>query len=140
METKKDKPMKIAKIINEFTFIITGGIENGLQVDDELSVLQDKSIEVVDPDTGEMIGKYHVNKGTIFVEEVYQNFSLCRSGTYEDEVPVSPFSATTRMSNFISGTKTVTKYKKLQVNTDEITGGLSTDPISIGDIVKKVLS
>lgn len=128
---------KIAKIVNEYTFIITGGSSDGVNKDDSFRIIQNEDFEVVDPDTGLSLGSYTLNKGTIYVSSVYDNFSICRTEVTSEQVNTS-FSA---MSSIIGGTpKWIDVHTKLNVNEDEITGGLTPDPIAVGDIVKKIKS
>ena len=134
-----EKKMKIAKIVNDFTFIITGGSDNDLYKGDKLVIVQPGNLDILDPDTGDVIGQYTIKKGYLVVNEVYNNFSICKSETYQEEVPTNSFSTFTSSLNGNSY-KTVTKYKKLNVNKDDVTGGLTPDPIEVGDIVEKVSS
>lgn len=128
------KIIKIAKIVNEFTFIITGGSSDGIQEQDAFKIIQPEDFSVIDPDTGESLGSYKLIKETIYAETIYDNFSICRTEVYKDEVTVGGINLTP----FSGKTKYVTKHKKLDVDTDEITGGLTADPIKVGDIVEKI--
>lgn len=129
MELNSDT-FRIAKIINDYTFIINGGTKHKIKINDKFKIMQEDEIEVADPETNEIIGKYQLNKGVIVVEQLFENFSICKTETYESVNAISQFS---RMMN-----STTTQHKKLEVDMDQVTGGLTPDAIKIGDIVKKI--
>ncbi len=130
-----EKRFKIAKIVNDYTFIITGGKDEGVQVNEKFEILQDGEIEVLDPDTKTVIGSYTLRKGVIYAQTVYDHFSICTTQTYDEKRDTSLLATINGV-----GSKIVTVHEKLDVMSEDITGGLTPDPIKVGDIVKKVTS
>lgn len=134
-KNNKNQTFKVAKIVNDYTIIITGGKEEGVQVNEKFNIIQKGEFEVVDPDTRESLGSYTLTKGTIYAKLVYDHFSICYTRTYDEK----------RETNLLAtiggvGSKTVTVHEKLDVAPDDITGGLTPEPIKVGDIVRKISS
>ncbi|MGX2947161.1 hypothetical protein [Enterococcus alishanensis] len=124
---------KIAKIVNDYTFIITGGKEEGVQVNEKFEILQDGEFEVLDPDTQAPIGSYTLKKGFIYAHTIYDHFSICRTKTYDEKRETGLMATISG-----SGSKIISVHEKLDVTSEDITGGLTPDPVKVGDIVKKV--
>lgn len=125
---------KIAKIVNDYTFIINGGSTDGVEEADEFNIVQKEDFEVLDPDTGESLGSYELIKGKIYATNIYPKFSICETRTYQQTVNTNAF------QNIIgNSTKTITSNIRLDVDEDQITGGLTPDPIKVGDTVEKIM-
>lgn len=136
-----DTETYIAKIVNDTTFIITAGVNKKVQVNDQYRIVGENSTEIINPVTNERLGSFSPSKGTIIVSEVFDNFSLCKSETIEKEIenpPSAISSAYSAIRSFQTSKETVIVHKHLNVDDDQITGGLVTEPIKVGDLVEKI--
>ncbi|OFI46718.1 hypothetical protein BG262_02665 [Floricoccus penangensis] len=124
------KQIKIAKIINDYSFVITAGADNGIELGDKFKIIQPDEFNIVDPDTGESLGSYDLDKGTIIAKKIYDKFTICETELVKKEGGIL------NVANALSGS--TTDYKRLDVDLDQVTGGSYTDPIVIGDVVEKI--
>lgn len=135
METPKK--FRIAKIIDETSFIITGGSEDGITNDDKFQILGKEKETIVDPETGDMIGTLDTIKGTIVASQVYDNMTLCRSKWITTKSPLNNMLGNEVLS--IANSLYEGYHQELNVDQDAISGGLtSNDPIRIGDYAIKL--
>ncbi len=128
---------RIAKIIDETTFIITGGISDGLKEGDKFQIVGQVGEEIKDPETGEVLGTLDSVKGIIVATTLYAKMTIARSETFKVGGTINPaFLATSNSINDLFGH---TEHKALSVDPSQITGGLDTysddNPIQVGDIV-----
>lgn len=130
-----NKQFKIAKIVNDFTFFINAGEQNGIKTGDKFEILQTGETEIKDPDTGETLGSYKAAKGHIIASQVFDKYSACKTETYTDN---SKRNLLPTFEYFAEKNAPVTRHKKLNVDMDEITGGTETEPIRVGDIIQKI--
>lgn len=137
------KTIKIAKIIDETSFIINAGSDENIQQNDKFEIAGANGIKVRDPDTNEVLGKIEAPKGVIYISKVYEKMSLARTKFINDGTEVlSQISTQKIVMSGINGIYGQPKEREeLNVDPSQITGGLnntSTDPIRIGDIVKPI--
>lgn len=130
-----NQPIKIARIINESTFVINKGENSNITLGDVFIIRGKDAISIEDPDSGRSLGSFSPSKGEIFVTEVHEEFSICNTEDYEEEVPTIG-SAMLSSTIDLYKTKRIKRYKKLNVNPVQITGGADTTPIEVGDIVE----
>lgn len=131
---------RIAKIIDETTFIITGGISDGVKEGDKFQIIGHKGEEIKDPETGEVLGTLDSIKGVIVATTLYSKMSVARSETFRVggsiKAALSEISTPTYNLNDLLGH---TEHKALPVDPTQITGGIETfsdnAPIQVGDIV-----
>lgn len=137
MESK----FKVAKIIDEYTIVINAGASNGIEVGDTFQILDKVGNEVLDPDTGEVIGSLDLIKGTVNVMEIYEKMCLC-TAPYDDLYGSGLIGLTGLSTLDIINKKNSTrpKKKKLNIDLNYITGSLgeSDEPIRIGDSVRLI--
>lgn len=67
---------KVVKIIDEYRLIVNAGTENGIEVGTVFEVVSPGD-EVVDPDTGEVLGQIDSVKALLKVEHIYEKMSEC---------------------------------------------------------------
>lgn len=119
------KHYKIAKIIDETSFIINAGSKDGIKEGTQFTILDGNPEVVKDPDTGEVIGEIGTHKGLLFAQIVYSNMTLAHS----------------KQVNVLQGIagNPLLRYTELNVDQSQITGGFtnSRNPIQIGDVVTK---
>lgn len=117
--------IKIAKIINETSFVLNAGANLDINKGDVFKILGEPGQEVIDPDTHEVLGYMDTIKGTITITQVYEKMSIAQTKkeTHLDSLNFGPLFT----------------REELFVDNSQITGGLneySEEPIQIGDKVK----
>lgn len=133
---------RIIKIVDEYTVIVNIGKENGISFGDYLKV-KSEGIEIKDPETGDILGKYGETKARLKVKDVYDKFSICKnSETIKKEVPIpnsnwleNAITANSK-ANYKRPTETKTYLRKLNVNSSEIEEIAIDSVIKIGDEVE----
>lgn len=127
-----DKTIKIVKIINETTFVLNAGKNDGIKGGMEFKIMDSESEPITDPDTNQIIGYLDSSKGIIEAEVVQEKMTIARTKLHK-KVNRSPIYDA--MSAFQSYE---TSYREeLNVDETQITGGYnrSNNPVSIGDVV-----
>lgn len=120
---------KVIKIPNEYTIIVNVG-NDVLSLGDDIYIVEAGS-DVIDPDTGEKLGRYDFIKEELSVEQVYPQFSVCKKIKYENKPSVLE-----SISPLISGQKTKV-FEKIQVNEEHNDClELKNPEVNIGDSVK----
>lgn len=69
---------KISNIITDFTIAINAGTNKGVSKGMEFAIVAPR-IAIYDPDTGAPLGLLNYVKGSVWITEVYENFSLAES-------------------------------------------------------------
>ncbi|WP_407124499.1 hypothetical protein [Weissella paramesenteroides] len=132
-----DDEIKVIKIVNDTTLVINAGSEDyNIKIGDELQILDADGESLVDPTSGDEIGKLPIYKSKVFVTDIYDYFSIVRSKYIEAT------KTNGSIFNSITGATVIPAHRiPMNVNEDEITGGLfdSEDhPINVGDIAKPI--
>ena len=126
---------KIVKIIDEYTVIINAGTNDGIESGDKFQILDKTGSAVRDPDTNEILGHLDLIKDTVTASEVQEKMCFC-SSHYE----ISFGTSFMETINTINQATIVPKQKKLNIDLDQVTGGLrkSNEPIRLGDAVRLI--
>jgi hypothetical protein len=64
------------------------GVERGLRFD-----VYSPGDEIIDPDTGEVLGNYHLNKTTVYAREVHERFTVARPPDRRERVQADGFTS-----------------------------------------------
>ncbi|MCM6833785.1 hypothetical protein NE282_07790 [Leuconostoc mesenteroides] len=131
------KKIKITKIVDETTFIINVGLEDGIEEKDRFEILDAQGEEIKDPDNDEVIGVLNTSKGIIIADTVYPKMTIAKTRIIGGNVTLA--SDILRFSNpYLK--ETSGHPEELLVEESQISGGLkrSTNPIQIGDEVTKL--
>ena len=96
--TKARKPIEgsVARIEDQYTLIINRGSEHGVTDGMEFAVMADQGDEIIDPETGDVIGELPSEKLRIRVSEVHEKWSRAVTFVHYQPSPVampSPISA-----------------------------------------------
>lgn len=128
---------KIVKILDEYSVIINAGTNMGIEIGDEFQILDTEGSEVIDPETGAVLGYLELVKETVRVSDVHEKMCFCETG-YSVGINQNIIRGLSNIANAY----TYTERKKLNVDLTQVTGGLrhSDAPIRVGDIVKRVSS
>lgn len=131
------KKIKITKIVDETTFIINVGLEDGIKEKDRFEILDAQGEEIKDPDNDEVIGVLNTSKGIIIADTVYPKMTIAKTRIIGGNVTLA--SDILRFSNTYLK-ETSGHPEELLVEESQISGGLkrSTNPIQIGDEVTKL--
>lgn len=125
----EEKIYKVIKIIDDTSIVINAGSEDNITTQDEFQIFITGD-EIKDPDTGEILGTLDTIKETISVEIVFPRMCICRN-TF-----VTAY--TTGLTNIMDNLTKI-RYKTLNVDTTQISGGLSNNlTIKIGDKARLV--
>ena len=121
-----EEDYKIVKIIDSETLVINAGSENGIRRGDKFEVYEIGQ-EVLDPDTKRSLGTLDTIKETVEAITVLPKMSICKHRYAYNPI-----------SNLSIGITRITD-KTLNVETTEISGGLSEDTtIRVGDKARKI--
>lgn len=122
---------RVIKIIDDKTIVINIGENENIKEGDKFQIYEIGE-EVIDPETKKNLGTLNTVKEVVSAVDVLPFMTICRhiETSYYNPLTslVSPFA-----------TKQVDTEKHLNVETSQITGGLSTDMIiKIGDKVRLI--
>lgn len=89
---------KVAQLIDESTLVINRGSEHGVTTGMRFAVLNVKGAEILDPDSGDVIGSVDIEKVVVKVVRVEPKLAVARTfRTYTTKgLKVPTFIATTR--------------------------------------------
>lgn len=128
----------VAKIIDNYTLVISGGKNLGIKIDDKISILDLDGIEIKDPFTGEFLGYYPLIKDKVKVTQVFEKFSICKTLYKQPNINSKIISNSINLSKtgLISG-KNTNSRKRLNLEESKVNDARyrSNKPIKIGDIV-----
>lgn len=120
-----EKTYKIVRIIDDQTLVINAGYNDGIKSGDKFEIYTSGE-EIKDPDTDEVLGTLDYIKEKVEAVDVFPKMSICRHNIFV---------------NFMDGVSaklTRIEPKVLNVDTKQISGGLSVDNvIKVGDKVRK---
>lgn len=123
---------KIAKIVDESTFLINIGLKEGVQ-NGMRFVVFDEGEEVTDPDTGEVLGIWEIVKGELVVANVQERLSMVQTPVKKVETP------STLSAMMVEASKGKAEEREhLSVDRTQISGRPAPKPISVGDSVRSV--
>ncbi len=132
---------KIAQILSENFVVINVGSESGVKVGMMFVVLA-AGEEVKDPETGEVLGKWEVPKGTIRVTHVQSRLATCEgfrpAEPGEEEVGTHVLSAALIAHSLRPETWRHRDATRLDINRSQVQGMPRIGPISVGDPVREV--
>lgn len=138
---------KIVKIIDESTFMVNAGTTNDFKVGDYFNIIGDKTIDINDPETGELLEKLPTYKGKITIYKVFNKVSLCTTDWIEKHTqkPIlqnrtalgAIINDSTMLKNVYREKEIPGHYQELPVNSEQMTTYDDHDdsPISLGDKV-----
>lgn len=137
---------KVIKIIDEYSIVINGGIEEDVSKGDKIEVYLEGD-DIFNPDTNEKLGTLDYIKETLQVTEVYRKFSVCEKIIKKEVFQPSAFATAMRSfaastTNQLAGTKqTEISRGKINIDSEQITGRKTGDKtIRIGDIARIPIS
>lgn len=120
-----DLYFKVIKIIDDETIVINAGSLHGIKEGDKFEIYQDGE-EIKDPETGEILGMLDTIKEQVEAVNVFPKMCICRHNIVVNYI------------QNLTGSLSKMKSKTLNVDSTEISGGLSGDlTIHIGDKVRK---
>jgi hypothetical protein len=123
---------KIAKIVDESTFLINVGLKEGVQ-NGMRFVVFDEGEEVTDPDTGEVLGIWEIVKGELVVVNVQERLSMVQTPVKKVETPG------TLSAMMVEASKGKAEEREhLSVDRTQMSGRPAPKPISVGDSVRSV--
>lgn len=141
----KNRKIKIIKIIDETAFIINAGSDDGIEPNDQFNIIDSEGEQIFDPETNELLGMLNTSKGKIIADEVYPKMTITKTRriAHRSTSPLTEnLAIITNNYKRILGENSYdpVHYEELNVDQDQITGGLnqSNHPIKVGDEVSKL--
>ena len=130
---------RIIKILDDQRLVANRGLVHGWARGDSV-VVYEEGEEIKDPATGESLGKLELVKAEVEAVHVQEKLTVLMSRTpSSEEQPHTVLSAV--LSRTPAGTMPGTPFSgsgRLSVKRDQVSGTPSINPISIGDLVRKV--
>lgn len=126
---------KIAKIVDETTFLLNVGAQDGVR-NGMRFVVFDEGDEVSDPDTGESLGVWEIVKGELIVTNAQERLSMAQTPIKQKAEKTETLSALmVEASKSGAGAE---QRASLEVNRSEMSGRPATKAVSVGDPVRSV--
>lgn len=130
-----EKQIKVAMIPDNTRIIINAGYDDSNEISEgrEIEVYV-PGIDIIDPDTSEVIGQYDLTKERLELTNVYSSYSVARKIKEEKRSPLS-----VAIGSAMLAEKTYIKYEAIAVNEQQNRNiKLDEKIINIGDLVKFV--
>ncbi|RMH69194.1 MAG: hypothetical protein D6675_13425 [Gemmatimonadetes bacterium] len=131
---------KVAKILDEYTLVLNIGRKQNVKEGMTFLVYEDGD-EVLDPDTGESLGKLEMVKGRVVVSHVQDRLAYATSErketTAEEPHPAQVLSAMMARDHQEKREATENR-KKLHVRPNAMSGMPRANPINVGDRVRSI--
>jgi hypothetical protein len=80
---------RVAQILNAQELAINRGNEHGVQVGMKFSILSDKPLQIIDPETKDVVGTIDREKVRVEVTDTKDKFAICRTYRYKT-IPAGP--------------------------------------------------
>ena len=129
---------KIAKIIDDHTIVLNVGTRDGTK-EGMIFVIYDPGDEVIDPDTGESLGKWEMVKGRVVISHVQERISTATPPPKPTSTGSGTLSAMmVEHSRGLYSSEDRDHYESLAIRTSDISGRPTLKPIAVGDRVRSV--
>ena len=128
---------RVAKILDEYTLIINVGAAQGVWNGMRFVVFA-QGDEVLDPDSGESLGRWEAVKGHVVASHVQDRLTVCTAAPAAKETDDDPSTRTLSAAMIADHMRQANAEGKLVVNKGQIDGMPKTGPISVGDPVRSV--
>ena len=126
---------KIAKIVDETTFLLNVGAQDGVR-NGMRFVVFDEGDEVSDPDTGESLGVWEIVKGELIVTNAQERLSMAQTPIKQKAEKSETLSALMVAASKAGAGEE--QRESLSVNRSEMSGRPATKAVSVGDPVRSV--
>lgn len=121
------KIFKVAKVIDPFTIVITGGSLDGIRGYQRFLVYSLDGEEIYHPDTNKLLGKLEIIKGTGTIHFLHEQMCTIKSDTFKTITPIDIESNAT-INSLTLGSQLKAGDKKL----------LPFKDVKVGDYVKAI--
>ena len=126
---------KIAKIVDETTFLLNVGAQDGVR-NGMRFVVFDEGDEVLNPDTEESLGVWEIVKGELIVTNTQERLSMAQTPLKQKVEKAGTLSAL--MVEASKGSAGEAQREVLAVNRSQMSGRPVTKAVSVGDPVRSV--
>ncbi|NMN95102.1 hypothetical protein [Antrihabitans stalactiti] len=92
---------KVADIEDRYVLVINKGEDDGVELGMIFSVMDPDGVPVVDPDTGDQLGKRPIERLRVKIIDVYPRFS--RAATYRMTAGLGMFTTTASLAEVMEG-------------------------------------
>ncbi len=125
---------KVASILSPYQLVLSIGVQDGVSADMTFVIFEEGD-EILDPDSGESIGRLEMVKGEVRVTHVQATLTLVESLRKPQEAEYTVLSE--RMADVEVGADEKRRYDrdhiKLNVSAADVRGVPSLRPIRVGD-------
>ncbi len=129
---------RIAKIISEYEVIINKGHSDGVNESVRFVVYTEVD-DVIDPDTGDSLGKWELVKGRLAPTHVQKRMTVCAAdATGEAAAGGEPKGSHTLSAEMIAASMPRGGEGRLDVRKSDVSGVPAAKPIAVGDRVRSV--
>ncbi|GAB3062092.1 hypothetical protein ACFOU0_05900 [Salinicoccus sesuvii] len=116
----------VAKIIDNYTLVISGGELDGIRKGDTVKILDQSGITINNPYSGKDLGQLPRIKQELIVERVYDEFSICTTLTETSYSTLDSMTMANKKAYGILNNFNETKEVKKRLNIDSI------EPVDLG--------
>lgn len=127
---------KIIRILDESTVIINLGARDGVGERTRFGIYT-ATEDIIDPESGEVLGPYRRRKAVVVTSEVHDSFSVARTPAVRKEV-VREEPSFFRIGEGPKRRETVTSRPALDVRNDQIAPLPSDGEVAVGDLVEVI--
>lgn len=129
---------RVAMILSEYQLVISVGEEHGVNRGDAF-VIYEEGDQVVDPSTGDVLGRIELVKATVQAVHVQEKLCLVESPR-KARIETVPDVLSARLAEVTPSAEEqlVREHEKLDVLRAEISAGPAMRPIRVGDRARKV--
>lgn len=138
------KIYKVAKILDDTTLIGNIGKNDNFKQNDKLKIVGSADVAIEDPDTGEILGYLGGQKGFVYIDEIYDKFSILKSKFVDKHIVKAPINTLTTtpanigLQSMFKDREIPAHYEELNIDYDDVVDTISDEPIKVGDILEKV--
>ena len=129
---------KVAAVIDETTLVLNAGSADGVKLGMVFSIFAEYQ-EILDPDSGDSLGKWEMVKAQVVVEHVQERVCTVRSTLLAINDQPGTLSAMMVQHSFGNFGKGGEQRERLEVRAADAAGRPQSQPIAVGDGARLVL-
>jgi len=129
---------KVAAIIDETTLVLNVGSSDGVQEGMVFAIFVEYQ-EILDPDSGESLGKWEMVKARVTVEYVQDKLCTVRSTLRSNEDRPATLSAMMVQHSFGNFGQGSEQRERLEVRSADTAGRPQGQPIAVGDGARMIM-
>ena len=128
---------KVAALIDDTTLVLNVGFQEGVQVGMAFVIFAEYQ-EILDPDSGELLGKWEMVKARVVVDHVQERMCTVRSVLVSEEDRPGTLSAMMVQHSFGQYGQQNAERESLDISSRDSRGRPQLQPIALGDGARSV--